>query len=189
MSPVTDAYNAGAGAACARFGLAKQAFIAKALRALETPIPGTPKLLMEPKTTAQLDASEASRRAWITDNLQGGAFRGLKRLGLDRAIQQLEPLAGDITLPPALRQQFGERVLHKATHLPVQTALGALPYGAAKFWQLGRQGVEKALNIPAQTMLGAAPAAASAGGLTKSVQKTLSMAPEEVRQLITKLRG
>jgi hypothetical protein len=142
------ARDAGVHAALQRFGV-KTAFIPKLLRALETPIPGTPKMLMAVKDKAQLAASEAARRGWIRDNVFGGAENLLKKVKLDKALQKLEPLVGNVTAPDEMRRSFGERGVYTLAHTPIQTAANLVPIGGVgKGYQLARTGLEKMLKVP-----------------------------------------
>ncbi len=138
----------GAKAACEAYGI-KVAFIPKLIRALETPIPGTPKMMMPVKDKAQLDASEAGRRDWMRENIHGGIERGLKKLKVDKGLQALEPLVGNVTAPPEMRASFGDRATYSIAHTPVQTAANLVPIGGVgKGYQVARTGLEKLLGVP-----------------------------------------
>lgn len=139
----------GAAAACSAYGV-KVAFIPKLMRALETPIPGTPKMVMPVKDQAQLAASEASRRGWIRDNVYGNIERGLKKMKVDKGLQKLEPFLGNVTAPAEMRASFGDRAVYSLAHTPVQTAANTVPIGGVgKGYQVARTIAEKALGIPA----------------------------------------
>jgi hypothetical protein len=146
---VTQAFHAGASAACVHFGLEKQGFIPKLIRALETPIPGTPKLLMAMKSPEQLAASEMSRRGWMRENVHGGLNRLLKGVKLDKGLQALEPLLGDATAPEEMRRTFGERGVFSLAHTPVQSIANAIPIGGVgKGYQAARTLGEKLFHVP-----------------------------------------
>jgi len=107
--------------------LEKNAFLAKALRLLETPIPGTPKLFMKIRDKAELAAREVSRREKIRDAVGGNIYKGLKKLRVDKAYQKLEPLIGSTTAPAAERALYGDRQIHAMAHRPLHWILGNAP--------------------------------------------------------------
>lgn len=129
----------------------KHAWLPKLLRALETPIPGTPKLVMPVKDQAQLDASEAARREWIRENVHGGLERGLKGIKVDKLYQKLEPVLGNTSETPERRATYGERRVHQLAHQPVKELVSALPipYGVgATAYQGTRDFIGGRLGIP-----------------------------------------
>jgi hypothetical protein len=152
----------------------KHAWIAKLLRALETPIPNTPKLLMPVKGPEELAASEASRRQWIRDNVHGGIEKGLKAVKLDKAYQALEPVLGNTSETPDRRATFGARQVHDWAHQPVKNLISAFPtpYGAGvRAYQGVRDFAGSRLGIPKAPSFDELQAARAAGASASPVPR------------------
>lgn len=163
------AYEAGQLAAIEKFAAQdKTAIIASLMRALETPIPGTPKWLSPLWSGAELAVREAGRQTWVNKNIHGGIYNMLKKLKVDKAFQAAEPLIGNTAAPLAERAQYGDRKIHGWAASPLQHlvssvpaiaghAIGgiagagagtaATPY-ASSLYQGTRTGIEKALGAP-----------------------------------------
>jgi len=130
--------------------LEKNAFIAKLLRALETPIPGTPKLLMKVRDKAELAAREVARRGKIRGAVNENIYKALKKMKVDKAYQKLEPAIGHTTAPAAERALFGDREIHEMAHEPFHTLISNLPIPYAGPVHKGlRSAAQKLLGVPA----------------------------------------
>lgn len=120
----------------------------KLVRALSTPIPGTPKLLMNMRTPLQLDALEQSVTNAGNKYFHGGIAKGLQKLKVDRVFQKLEPFIGNATDAPDLRATFGARQVHNWAHQPVRQVAGMVPIPSfGSIYQGARDGVGKLLGV------------------------------------------
>lgn len=131
-------------------GMEKQALLAKIMRLLETPIPGTPKLLMKVRGGAELAEREASRRGVLRKVINENIKKGLTKLRVDKLYQKLEPILGNTTLPAAERATFGARHVHSLAHRPFHAIIGnaPIPY-ASTIHNALTAGAQKLLGIPA----------------------------------------
>lgn len=169
--------------------LEKNAFIAKALRLLETPIPGTPKLLMKVRGKAELAARETARREKIRDVVNENIYKGLKKARIDKVYQKLEPAIGNLTAPAAERALYGDRQIHAIAHRPLHWLLGnaPIPYVGTAHNTLV-SAAQKALNVPAARAYKMPGSAAQAAEPTaaKAVEKAIEKAPPGKRDELKK---
>jgi hypothetical protein len=107
--------------------LTKTSDIAKVVRILKTPIPGTPKLIMKKRSKDVLQAEEHALREKLRDKINENIYKGLKKLRVDKAYQKLEPVLGAKTAPKNIRETFGERQIHEMAHRPFHYLLGKAP--------------------------------------------------------------
>lgn len=184
-------YLQGTEAALAKYAahlppLEKQAFIAKLLRTLATPVERapllgralqsagvtrTPGLLMAHRGPAELDALENAARSWQQTHVHNNIYKGLKGVKLDKLYQKLEPYTGS-TSEPSIRAQYGDRRIWSLAHQPLQHALsapvqylaGKLPIvgpaakaGVVDIYNSGRAVLEKHLGVPGPLPYGAKP--------------------------------
>jgi hypothetical protein len=133
----------------------KQAFIAKAVRALSTPIKGTPKLVQKVRGPEELAALEKKVRSaqWRGQDKAYEALTSEKLprwLRIDKGYQRLEPALGTPSNPQVMRDTWGKRKVWSMTHEPVRFLMGQTPvvssFGTP--YQALRTGAEKALKIP-----------------------------------------
>lgn len=149
---LTTTYQAGQRAALEKFGaslssLEKTAIISSLIRALETPIPHTPQIYMKMRSGVELAANEARRQQWQNQHVNGGIYKALKALKVDKAFQAAEPVIGSTTAPAAERAQYGDRKIHGFASAPLQSLIGATKaplIGGA--YQAARTGLEKSLG-------------------------------------------
>ena len=131
----------------------KEAFIAKAIKALSTPIKGTPKLLMKNRSPQELQALEDGVRAFQNDKVHGGAYRAMKKIKLDKFFQAMEPIKGSSTATPAMRATSGDRAIWDIAHQPIRKLVSLSPISfpglsAGEAYQGLRGAAQKAFNVP-----------------------------------------
>jgi hypothetical protein len=102
----------------------KHAIISALIRKLETPIPGTPKILMEKRTPEQLAQRETGRRDWQREHIHDNIYKALKKMKVDKLYQAGERFSGS-TAEPHIRAQYGDRQIWSLAHAPVQHLLSA----------------------------------------------------------------
>jgi hypothetical protein len=169
--------------------LEKTADIAKIVRILKTPIPGTPKLIMKKRSKAVLDSEEHALREKLRDKINENIYKGLKKLKVDRAYQKLEPVLGTKTSPKELRDTFGERQIHEIAHRPFHWLLGKapIPYVSSAHNILS-EGHQRLLKVPpprSYKMPGAAAQAAEPSA-AKAVERVVEKAPPSKRDELKK---
>jgi len=168
--------------------LEKNAFLAKVLRLLETPIPGTPKLLMKVRGKAELAAREATRREGLRNAINGNIYKGLKKLKVDKVYQKLEPMIGSTTAPAAERALYGDRQIHAIAQRPLHWLLGnaPIPYAAtahnalvAAAQKLTGVPAARAYKMPEQVITAAAKAHPEK--MIEAIERTVAKAPAPQR--------
>jgi len=170
----------------------KQAFIAKLLRTLATPveqaplgigrafralgIEKTPEMLLKSRGPAELQALENKIRGGQQTHIHGNIYKALKAMKVDKLYQKMEPFTGS-TSEPHIRAQYGDRNIWSLAHQPLQHLLsapvqymaGKLPIvgpaakgGVVNMYNTGRAGLEKLFGVPGPLPYGSTPSGALA---------------------------
>jgi hypothetical protein len=165
--------------------LTKTADIAKIVRLLKTPIPGTPKLFMKVRPKEVLQAEEHALREKLRDKINDNIYKVLKKTKVDRLYQKLEPVLGSKTAPKELRDTFGERQIHEIAHRPFHWLLGKapIPYISSAHNILS-EGHQKLLKVPPPRSY------VMPGEAAKALEKAVEQAPPSKRsELLKKLKS